>query len=91
MTVAQQFTAGISDSQTLSPWSGRLKNHQEIDNCSRPFHGLPNDITSLPSDESLGYYHSSAIADWEFALFGQSYSTFTLVGFDAGKLKLVLW
>ena len=35
----------------------------EIANFSRPFHGLANDITSLPSDESLGYYHSSAVAD----------------------------
>jgi hypothetical protein len=44
----------------------------EIDNFSRPFHGLAGNITSLPSDESLGYYHSSAIADWEFGLSGKA-------------------
>jgi len=69
MRVAQQFTAGISGRQTLSPGNGRLTDHLKIDNFSRPFHGLTNEITSLPSDESLGYYHSSAIADWEFGLF----------------------
>jgi hypothetical protein len=39
---------------------------QQSDNFSRPFHGLANAANLLPSDESLGYHHSSAIADWKF-------------------------
>jgi len=36
---------------------------------SRPLHGLPSGSPADPSDESLGYFHSSAHADSEVATF----------------------
>ncbi|HEV7684852.1 MAG TPA: hypothetical protein VGO68_22265 [Pyrinomonadaceae bacterium] len=46
MTVAQQFTAGISgqsDVESVKRTTDK-RNLQEIDNFGRPFHGLANDI-----------------------------------------------
>jgi hypothetical protein len=41
---------------------------------SRPLHGLGLTFVAVPSDKSLGYFQSSANADWGSVLFVQSRS-----------------
>jgi hypothetical protein len=48
----------------FSPRSGRLKDTGQILNLfSRPLNGLRLAVLPIPSDESLGYFQSSANAD----------------------------
>ena len=74
MIVAQQFTAGITSGRISSPRSGRLHDKGQIPLTlfSRPLHGLGLIFLVNPSDESLGYFQSSADADSEALLLVQS-------------------
>jgi hypothetical protein len=57
----------------FSPRSGRLKDTGQILNLfSRPLSGLRLAVLPIPSDESLGYFQSSANADaWDTTLWAR--------------------
>jgi hypothetical protein len=76
LTAAQQFTAGDDGVNDFKSVKRTADSSCSVNRSLMQFQAsasrtLPVDLRN-PSDESLGYYHSSAIADWEFGLFGQS-------------------
>jgi hypothetical protein len=74
LIIAQQFTAGRRSERPQS-----VERTAEVISLgyllffSRPLHGLDLTFVAVPSDKSLGYFQSSANADWGSVLFVQSH------------------
>ena len=65
LKIAHRFIGGDQHEQQSQSVkrTAELKSKSLQDLLSRPFHGLVFNLTTFPSDKSLGYFHSSAHAD----------------------------
>ena len=64
--IAQRFIAGERDKKLLSESVQRTTDKSEFSYLwfSRPLHGLLSYLSHQPSSKLLGYFHSSAVADF---------------------------